>query len=215
MPGNPALNGTSVHGHRGSLVIVERSPLFVEGVRSALRGIAREVLPCSPHIERLRATLRTGEASSGCIVLIGPHVLTREAFALCRWVRTSPHPAPVILISAHAADPIYQADALDMGASAMLTVDVTASELLATLDVVRANTAIVPHQAARAALTELSERELQVLRLIATGKSDPVIAAELGLSTATVRKHSQHAIEKLCVHSRQDAVERARHRGWI
>lgn len=209
--------------YRGGLIVVERSPIFVDGVRAAMGGMARSVLACRPGIEPLCAALQQRAAAhvradgSGAAhaVLIGPHVLTREAFALCRWVRASAPLAPVVLISAQVADPLYQADALDMGASAVLGVDVTPDELLATLEFLRTSKAIAAFGLSAGSPVSLSDRELNVLRLIAAGKADPAIASELGLSTATVRKYSQRVLEKLNVHSRRDAVQRARHRGWL
>jgi LuxR family maltose regulon positive regulatory protein len=55
----------------------------------------------------------------------------------------------------------------------------------------------------------LSKRELQVLRLLATSLSAPEIAQELYVSRNTVRTHVKHIYEKLDVHSREEAVERA------
>jgi LuxR family transcriptional regulator, maltose regulon positive regulatory protein len=57
----------------------------------------------------------------------------------------------------------------------------------------------------------LSERELEVLRLIADGLSNPEIAARLYLSVNTLRAHTTHIYQKLSVHSRVQAVNRAKH----
>ena len=56
----------------------------------------------------------------------------------------------------------------------------------------------------------LTERELQVLRLMATGLTSPEMAKELVVSVNTVRTHIQHIYQKLAVHSRHEAVVRAR-----
>jgi len=56
----------------------------------------------------------------------------------------------------------------------------------------------------------LSERELQVLRLVAAGKSNPEIAAELVLAVGTVKAHTSSIYGKLGVRSRTQAVARAR-----
>jgi LuxR family maltose regulon positive regulatory protein len=61
----------------------------------------------------------------------------------------------------------------------------------------------------------LSERELQVLRLLASELSGPEIARELFISHNTLRTHTKHVFTKLGVTSRRAAVARARERGLL
>ncbi|TFD79150.1 LuxR C-terminal-related transcriptional regulator [Cryobacterium fucosi] len=61
----------------------------------------------------------------------------------------------------------------------------------------------------------LSERELHVLRLLATELSGPEIARELYLSLNTVRTHTRHIFGKLSVNSRPAAVRRADELGLL
>ena len=61
----------------------------------------------------------------------------------------------------------------------------------------------------------LSERELQVLRLLDTELSGPEIARELFISPNTLRTHTKHVFTKLGVTSRRAAVARARERGLL
>jgi LuxR family maltose regulon positive regulatory protein len=56
----------------------------------------------------------------------------------------------------------------------------------------------------------LSRRELEVLRLLAAGRSTQAIGAELFITTGTVKNHLKSIFGKLDVHSRFQAVERAR-----
>jgi LuxR family maltose regulon positive regulatory protein len=56
----------------------------------------------------------------------------------------------------------------------------------------------------------LSERELEVLTLIAVGKSNRQIASELFVSVGTVKTHLNNLYRKLGSHSRTQAVARAR-----
>jgi LuxR family maltose regulon positive regulatory protein len=61
----------------------------------------------------------------------------------------------------------------------------------------------------------LSERELEVLRLLAAGLSNREIAAELFLAVGTVKKHTSNIYGKLGVRSRARAVVRARELGLV
>jgi LuxR family transcriptional regulator, maltose regulon positive regulatory protein len=59
-------------------------------------------------------------------------------------------------------------------------------------------------------LEPLSEREIEVLELVAAGLSNAEIARELYLSVGTVKAHVHHIFGKLIVRNRSQAVARAR-----
>ena len=80
------------------------------------------------------------------------------------------------------------------------------SKLLSEFDRIP-RTAPIPKQPL---IEPLSERELQVLRLVAAGKSNLEIAAELVLAVGTVKAHNSNIYGKLGVRSRTQAVARAR-----
>ncbi len=61
----------------------------------------------------------------------------------------------------------------------------------------------------------LSERELEVLRLIAAGASNKHIASQLGLSTATVATHIRNILRKTGTSNRTEAVAQARRAGLV
>lgn len=77
----------------------------------------------------------------------------------------------------------------------------------------------LPHSAGsdrrRAQPSPLTGRETTVLQLLAQGKVTKVIAAEVGLSTATVRTHLHNSYAKLAVVDRAQAVLKATEMGWI
>ncbi len=64
-------------------------------------------------------------------------------------------------------------------------------------------------------LSLLSERELDVLRLIAAGKSNQEIAQTLVVATSTIKKHLDNIYGKLDVHSRTQALVRAKELGLL
>jgi LuxR family maltose regulon positive regulatory protein len=65
------------------------------------------------------------------------------------------------------------------------------------------------------AAESLSDRELQVLRLLSSELTGPEIARQLFVSHNTVRTHTKHIFTKLDVTNRRAAVRRARERGLI
>ena len=74
----------------------------------------------------------------------------------------------------------------------------------------------LPERAARekmslpAWLTLLSEREVEVLRLLASGLPPAEVAKKLYLSPFTLKAHTQNIYTKLGVHSRIEAINKAR-----
>jgi DNA-binding transcriptional LysR family regulator len=95
----------------------------------------------------------------------------------------------------------------------LATVRAIARKLVESIDGVEPSSAEAA--GARAAETRVTARQLDVLRLLAEGKSTEDIAAELGLSGATVRNHIAALMSALGVHSRLQAVIAAKRAGLL
>ncbi|HSE97451.1 MAG TPA: LuxR C-terminal-related transcriptional regulator [Blastocatellia bacterium] len=76
-------------------------------------------------------------------------------------------------------------------------------------------TTLISSTRAPARDTELSNREIEVLRLLAKGATTASIAAQLYISRTTVNNHIQHILRKLNAHTRLEAIRRAEHAGLI
>jgi LuxR family maltose regulon positive regulatory protein len=75
---------------------------------------------------------------------------------------------------------------------------------------------LTPPQAAAQPLAEpLSERELEVLGLIAAGLTNPEIAGRLFIAKGTVKRHINNIYGKLQVRHRTEAIARARDLGLL
>jgi DNA-binding CsgD family transcriptional regulator len=61
----------------------------------------------------------------------------------------------------------------------------------------------------------LTRRQIEVVRLLAAGKSTESMAAELGIAIDTVRNHIRNLLRRLGVHSRIEAVVEAQRRGFL
>jgi len=86
------------------------------------------------------------------------------------------------------------------------------SKLLAACDVSESGSVgeRFPRTRIQPLIEPLSERELEVLRLLATGLSTSGIAQELFVAVSTLRSHAKSIYSKLNVHSRHEAVARAK-----
>jgi PAS domain S-box-containing protein len=102
-------------------------------------------------------------------------------------------------------------------------IDVRKRLELLVRDFVVTGTGLAPEQAATlisltrapARETELSDREVSVLRLLAKGATTSAVAEQLHISRTTVNNHIQHILRKLDVHTRLEAIRRAEHAGLI
>jgi DNA-binding NarL/FixJ family response regulator len=126
----------------------------------------------------------------------------------------------------------YVYAALAAGASGFLLKDVTPEQLVSAVRLVRAGDALLapsitrrlverfapapaaPHKV-RADLSELTPRELEVLRLLARGLSNAELATELVLSEATVKTHVARILGKLGLRDRVQAVVLAYESGLV
>ena len=135
-----------------------------------------------------------------------------------------PH-AQVIILTTFDYDE-YVFDGIKAGARGYLLKDLPATELLATLRRVHAGESIIQPSIATRMIAEfsrrqtpavdsLSERELDVLRLLADGLSNREIAARLVLAEGTIKNHVSKIMDKLHAANRTQAARMARDQGLI
>lgn len=120
----------------------------------------------------------------------------------------------------------YVTEAIEAGATGYLLKDIKREELVQAIRAVQQGRAPLS-PLSRELLTEfsnlmkgaershLSERELEVLRLIASGATTKEIGSQLFLSEATVKRDVQHIFEKLDVRNRSEAIAEAYKRKLI
>jgi PAS domain S-box-containing protein len=102
-------------------------------------------------------------------------------------------------------------------------IDVRKRLELLVRDFVVTGTGMLPEQAATlissahasAREAKLSERERDVLKLLAKGATTTTVAEQLHISRTTVKNHVQHILRKLDSHTRLEAIRRAEHAGLI
>ncbi|OJU40499.1 MAG: DNA-binding response regulator [Microbacterium sp. 69-10] len=128
-------------------------------------------------------------------------------------------PATRVLIVTTFARPGYLRSALDAGAAGFMAKDAPAEELADAVRRVHSGLRVLDPALAEESLFEganpLSDRERQVLRLAADGRSAAAIASEVFLSAGTVRNHLSAAIGKTGAGNRAQAVRIAQDKGWV
>lgn len=143
-----------------------------------------------------------------------------------RWVRTN-HPAVgVLVLTAYDDDPYVMA-VLEAGANGYVLKTASPPEIIqAVRDVHEGKSALDP-VIARKLMSQLAsrqtepqyesltERELEVLELVAQGYTNKAIGLQLGISDRTVQGHLAKVYGKLDVNSRTEAVMRAVAKGWL
>lgn len=133
--------------------------------------------------------------------------------------------AKVLILTTYETDE-HILGAIEAGASGYLLKAAPEAEILAGVRSVAAGeTVLAPSIAAKlvsrvrqdatSAAPSLSPRELEVLRLVADGRSNPEIARALFIGEATVKTHLLHVFEKLEVNDRTRAVTRAMELGLL
>lgn len=148
---------------------------------------------------------------------------TKQIKALC--------PAVTVLILSAYDDDQFIFSLLEAGAAGYLLKSVRGRELVDAVRAVYAGESVLHPSVARKVLNRfmrisgkpqekeplevLSEREMEVLRLVTKGLSNKDIAEELYLSTRTVQGHLGNIFNKLQVSSRTEALVRALKEGWV
>ncbi|QWT24301.1 response regulator transcription factor [Subtercola sp. PAMC28395] len=192
----------------GVVALLESAP-DVEVVGQAVNGLEAAVLALNLRPDLVVMDLRMPGLSG--------------AEATARIVAKSTGIRVLVLTTYETDDDILLA--IEAGASGYLVKAAPPEEILAGVRAVAAGqTVLAPSIASllvqrmredRAPVPKLSARELDVLRLVAAGNSNPEIARTLVIGEATVKTHLQHTFEKLTVTDRTRAVTRAMELGLI
>ncbi len=178
----------------------------------------RLLLGEQPWVERCLAA-RTGPEALSLTRMFRPHValvdlfLSEESGAdVCESIRAASPSTRVLLISG--AGRMSPAAARAAGASGFVSKDRGAQEIATAVRMVGLGMTMFPPKADQPQ-SLLSEREREVLDLIAAGSTNREIAARLYLSPHTVKEHTSALYRKLGARNRADAVQRAQRVGLL
>lgn len=153
------------------------------------------------------------------VVLMDLRMPRADGVEAIKRIRTEdPHAAIIVLTTYDHDEDIYTG--LRAGAKAYLLKDVQPEELFKCIRAVNAGEAylqsgIAAKLAMRVQEEALTEREVQILDLLAQGKSNRSIGQALFISESTVKSHLSNLFTKLGVTSRAEAIALAARRGLV
>jgi DNA-binding NarL/FixJ family response regulator len=229
MPPEPELEPVEIGAGRARLLIADDHELARLGLRTMLAP--------EPDLEVV------GEASTGRetlalvrqlqpdLVLMDIRMPDLDGLVATRAIKEE-FPRMSVLIVTLSEDPDYLVEALRAGAAGYVLKDASRREVvMAVRHVLGGESPIDPKLAAQLIhrvssmqappaepsrrVDELTRRELEVLRLVAEGKTNAVIAQSLFVSLGTVKVHVERIINKLGVSDRTQAAVRAAELGLL
>ena len=185
----------------GLATLLEREPdLQVAGIAGSLDESRRLLSPETTDVALVDVQLQ-GEPSGFEIV--------REA---------SEHGGPAVILLSSYEYPVFHARALELGARGYLEKTASVAEILGAIRTVAAGGMAFSRVAIRDAMTAPrppSDRELQVIRLVAAGHSNDEIGARLGLTEKSVESHLRRLFGRYGLASRTELTTAAITQGWV
>ena len=206
------------------LLVVDDHPLFRKGLRTLLGSVSDFTLV--GEAEGGKAAVERCLALQPDVVLMDLQMPGGTGIEAIREIVAASPTTKILVVTLFEDDDSVFA-ALRAGARGYVLKDTDEDEMIRAIRAVGNGEAIfspavarrvlayftVPRREAPQLFPTLTEREREILRLLAQGKSNPAIAAELFLSAKTVANHLSNIFGKLQVADRAEAIIRARDAG--
>lgn len=214
---------SEVEAGKVRVVVGDDHPLFRDGLVRALT--ASDSVEVVAEAEDGTSALELIRRHQPDVALLDYQMPGMDGAEVAAAVLRNELPTRVLLVSAH-DDAAIVYHALQQGAAGFVPKESTRSEILnAVLDCAKGRDVVSPRLASGLAVEirkraepagpTLSNREKEVLNLIAGGSSVPAIAEQLFLAPSTVKTHVQRLYEKLGVGDRAAAVAEGMRRGLL
>jgi DNA-binding NarL/FixJ family response regulator len=199
------------------VLVVDGHPLLRAGVAAILKGTSD--LKIVGEASDGREAIETFRALQPDVTVMDLQTPGMSGIDVMREIRLGRRTARIVVLTTFSGDVSAQR-ALKAGASAYVLKERVRAELADIIREVhqgmkRIEPAIALQIAHHASDLTLSSREVEVLQLVAAGKSNKLIAKALAISGETVKTHVKNIMEKLSCHDRTHAVTIGLRRGII
>jgi two-component system, NarL family, response regulator len=199
------------------ILIVDDHPVVRAGLTSMLGTQAElDVIGTASSGEEALAILRQVEPD---VVLLDLRMHGMSGVDTLMAMKQSAHDTRVIILTSFETDEdIYRA--VQAGAHGYLLKDTSLREMVEAIRAVHAGKRYIPRDIAarlaeRMMRTDLTPREIEILKLLSKGPTNKEIGRALNISENTVKNHVNSIIEKLEVSDRTEAATTAIQRGLI
>jgi DNA-binding NarL/FixJ family response regulator len=199
------------------ILAVDDHPILREGIAKMLHG--QEDMTLVGQASNGREAIESFRLLRPDVTLMDLRMPDMNGIDAIAAIRAEAPNARIIVLTTYAGD-VQAAAALKAGAAGYLLKSLLRKELLETIRVVHSGKRRVPPEVAaeiaeHVADDALTGREIEVLRRVAAGKSNKLIAAELDISEGTVKTHMRSILPKLDASDRTHAVTIALKRGIL
>jgi DNA-binding NarL/FixJ family response regulator len=215
------------------LLVDERIQVAIaDDQRLFAHGLAR-IIGVQPDMEVVGEVHTGEEAVSLClefepdVVLMDLSMPVMDGVSATRKIMSHSPRTRVLILTVH-ADDAHVFQGIKAGAQGYILKDCTPEDLVRAIRTVYAGDTIMAQDIAKKMLTtfegirsdaeitpRLTERELEVVKALARGKSNKEIALSLGISEKTVRNHASNIYKKLHIFDRTQAVIYAIRKGLV
>jgi DNA-binding NarL/FixJ family response regulator len=193
--------------HGGKIVVADADSGFREQVSALVSDAGYEAFEAATGPEALEAARRLRLR----LVVLDVRLPEICGYEVCRNLRDEFGPGVgVMFVSAERTEPSDRIAGLLLGADDYVVKPIASDELLA-----RMRALLRRSHGPIASASDLTARELEILRLLAEGLTTADIARRLFISGKTVGTHIEHILRKLGVHSRTEAVALAYRDGLV
>ncbi len=199
------------------VVLIDDHEIFRLGLRSLLE--AEEGIEIAAEAEDGESGLRIIADQKPDVVILDYSMPGTSGLEILTVIKHRHPDIKIILLTASRSESVLS-EALDSGAHAVILKKDTSNQLVQAVESVFSgeqiiSSSIVPLVKRFDMLSQLTKRERQVLRLIASGHRNREIGEELNISLKTVDSHRTNLMRKLNLHSLVDIVEFANKAGIL